>query len=47
VSLPKNINGQRKKKPSGFGIGKWETTTSLAKYRAKRNAARKARKANR
>lgn len=37
---------KRQMKPSGDGIGKWETNRSLAKYRRKRNAAnKKARKA--
>jgi hypothetical protein len=51
-SQPKNkAGGARKKDVSGTSNGKWQTRSTLARYRRKRNAARKlaraARKANR
>jgi ribosomal protein S4 len=32
-------NQNRKKNPSGHGKGKWETLSSLGKYRIRRNKA--------
>lgn len=37
----------RQKNPSGHGAGKWQSTTTLKRYRAERNARNKAQKAAR
>jgi hypothetical protein len=38
---------QRKKDISGRGKGKWETRSALARYRARRNKARKVARSSR
>jgi hypothetical protein len=48
ASTPKNkSSGARKKDISGTSDGKWQPRSTLARYRRKRNAARKLARASR
>lgn len=40
-------NVQHKHNPSGHGSGKWQSKNTLAKYRKKRDAKRRAKKSTR
>jgi hypothetical protein len=44
---PKTRSGQRKKTISGTSAGKWQTLSTLANYRRRRNRARQVAKASR